>query len=40
MTGTGAWDSARPVSASWTDDPDHPVRIVETAASIEQRVLR
>ena len=40
MSVTGVRDSARPVSASWTDAPDHPVRIVAIAASIEQRVLR
>jgi hypothetical protein len=40
ITVAGVWDIAQPVSASWTYDPDNPVRIVEITASIAKRVLR
>ncbi len=40
VTITGVWDIARPVSATWSYDPDNPIRVVEIIASIEKRVRR
>jgi hypothetical protein len=37
---TGVWDIARPLSGTWTYDPDNPIRVVEITVNIEQRVLR
>lgn len=40
VTAAGVWDIARPTGASWTYDPDNPIRIVEITVSIEKRVVR